>query len=118
MISGIKIQNVVVGTGIIAKRGDSVTIRYDLRLNKGENVQAGQVVRFIVGKRWVIPGLEYGVEGMQVGGRRIIRVSPHLGYRNEGVPGLVPANAVLVFDVEMLEIQEQISNTDQPQSGR
>jgi FKBP-type peptidyl-prolyl cis-trans isomerase len=49
---------------------------------------------------------------MRVGGKRIIRVSPHLGYRDEGLDGLIPANAVLVFDVEMLEVQEHVANTD------
>jgi FKBP-type peptidyl-prolyl cis-trans isomerase len=118
MVSGIKTEDVVVGTGTVAKKGDFVAIRYDLSLNKGESVQTGQVVDFIVGKRRVIAGLEYGVQGMRVGGRRIIRVSPHLGYGDKGVSGLVPASAVLVFDVEMLEVQEQTPKTDQPQSLR
>jgi FKBP-type peptidyl-prolyl cis-trans isomerase len=112
MVSGIKTKDVVVGTGTIAKKGDSVTIRYDLTLNKGESIQLRQVVSFVVGKRCVIAGLEYGVQGMRVGGKRIIRVSPHLGYRDEGLDGLIPANAVLVFDVEMLEVQEHVANTD------
>lgn len=45
-----------------------------------------------------------GVEGMQVGGLRRVRVSPHLAYGSAGVPGLIPANAVLTFEVELLEV--------------
>jgi FKBP-type peptidyl-prolyl cis-trans isomerase len=106
MISGVKTWDETVGTGDVAEKGDSVTIRYDLALNKGEKVQTGQVVTFVLGKRQVIPGLEHGVQGMRVGGRRVIRVSPHLAYREDGVPGIVPANAVLVFDVELLEVRQ------------
>ena len=50
-------------------------------------------VSFRIGEREVIAGLEYGVEGMRVGGRRRIRVPPHLGYREAGVPGKIPSNA-------------------------
>lgn len=106
MVSGIKIQERVIGTGPVAETGRVVTIRYNLTLNKGEIIQEGQAVTFTIGKRRMIAGLEYGVQGMRVGGRRIIRVSPHLGYRDVGVPDAVPANAVLVFELELLEVQE------------
>jgi FKBP-type peptidyl-prolyl cis-trans isomerase len=56
----------------------------------------------------VIPGLEYGVEGMRVGGKRRLRVGPHLGYREEGVPGVVPANAVLEFHVTLVGITSKV----------
>ena len=106
MVSGIKIQDKVIGTGSVAEKGRSVTIRFDLALNKGEMIQERQMATFTIGKRSVVAGLEYGVQGMRVGGQRVIRVSPHLGYRDVGVPGVVPADAVLVFEVELLEVQE------------
>ena len=54
--------------------------------------------------RNVIAGLAYGVEGMRAGGRRRIRVAPHLAYRDAGVPARIPANAVLIFDVALLHV--------------
>jgi FKBP-type peptidyl-prolyl cis-trans isomerase len=63
-------------------------------------------VSFKVGERVVIAGLEYGVEGMRVGGRRRIRVPPRLGYRERGVAGKIPANALLFFDLELLDVQD------------
>ena len=59
-------------------------------------------VTFTLGKRTVIAGLEYGVEDMCVGGKRSLQVSPHLAYREAGVPGIIPANAKLRFEVELL----------------
>jgi FKBP-type peptidyl-prolyl cis-trans isomerase len=52
----------------------------------------------------VIAGLERGLEGMRIGGIRKLRVSPHLAYRDTGVPGVVPPNAVLMFEIELLSI--------------
>jgi FKBP-type peptidyl-prolyl cis-trans isomerase len=54
----------------------------------------------------VIAGLEYGVEGMRVGGRRRFRAAPHLCYRDDGVASVIPSNALLVFAVELMEVRE------------
>jgi FKBP-type peptidyl-prolyl cis-trans isomerase len=54
----------------------------------------------------VIAGLEYGIEGMRVGGRRRLRVPPHLGYRDKGMSGKIPPNALLFFEVELLEVRD------------
>lgn len=61
---------------------------------------------FTLGARVAIAGLEYGVEGMRVGGRRRIKVPPHLGYREQGIAGKIPPNAILFFDVELLEVRD------------
>jgi len=50
----------------------------------------------------MFPGLFYGVEGMRVGGRRRLRIAPHLAYRQAGVPGLIPPNALLVVEIEIV----------------
>jgi FKBP-type peptidyl-prolyl cis-trans isomerase len=109
MPSGVKIRDDSMGTGRLAEKGSQVTIRFDLSLNRGDVLRTGEISTFTIGKRQVIPGLEYGVSGMRVGGRRRIRLSPHLAYRDRGVPGLIPPDAVLVFEVELLAVQE--SNT-------
>ena len=55
-----------------------------------------------VDREFMFAGLFYGVEGMRVGGTRRIRVAPHLGYREEGVPGIIPPNALLTVEVHVL----------------
>ena len=102
---GVEYEDVKVGDGASADRGARVDVRYNLTLNHGRLVQENQEYSFRVGKRRAIPGLEYGVEGMRVGGERRLRVPPHLAYRDRGVPGLIPANAVLEFHVTLLRIQ-------------
>jgi peptidylprolyl isomerase len=65
----------------------------------------GQPLHLHLGRREVIAGLERGLLGMRVGGRRRLVISPHLAYGERGVPGIVPPNAVLIFDVELLDVQ-------------
>ena len=107
MRKGIEIEELSVGNGIRAERGKTVTIRYIGFLNRGDKFQENITCTLRVGSWEVIPGLSYGVEGMQVGGLRRVRVSPHLAYGTAGVPGLIPANAVLTFEVELLEVLKE-----------
>jgi FKBP-type peptidyl-prolyl cis-trans isomerase len=99
---GVEFEDVSVGDGQIASRGASVEISYTLALNRGEIVESEKRYQFRLGERRVVAGLEYGVEGMRVGGERRIRVGPHLAYRDQAIPGKVPANAVLEFRVKLL----------------
>ncbi|HEY5609194.1 MAG TPA: FKBP-type peptidyl-prolyl cis-trans isomerase [Alphaproteobacteria bacterium] len=101
---GVEYEDLTVGAGPSAERGCAVEIGYSLVLNRGDRVQNDQRCSFRVGARAAVPGLEYGVEGMRVGGERRIRVGPHLAYRDTGVPGVVPANAVLEFHVTLLRV--------------
>ena len=102
-ISGLKIEDVVVGDGVMVEPGSTVTIEWSGKLNRGEEFGSGSVT-FRVGQRRIIAGLERGV-GMRVGGVRKLRVSPHLGYRDQAVAS-VPANAVLDFEVKVVSIKE------------
>jgi FKBP-type peptidyl-prolyl cis-trans isomerase len=99
----LKVEDVNVGTGATAERGTTVTIRWRGTLNRGDEFGSGEV-SFRIGERRVVAGLELGVVGMRVGGTRRLRVSPHLGYRDQAVPG-VPANAVLNFEVDLLDVR-------------
>jgi FKBP-type peptidyl-prolyl cis-trans isomerase len=101
---GVEYEDVKVGDGPTAERGARVEVRYSLFLSRGDQIQENQLYSFRVGKRRVIPGLEYGVEGMRVGGERRLRVGPHLAYRDHTIPGLVPARAVLEFYVTLLRV--------------
>lgn len=106
---GVEYEDLKLGQGAIAERGAKVEVRYDLFLNRGERVQENQHYSFRVGKRRAIPGLEYGVEGMRVGGERRLRVGPHLAYGDRPIPGIVPVRAVLEFRVTLLRVD---SGTD------
>jgi FKBP-type peptidyl-prolyl cis-trans isomerase len=105
MSKGVRIEEVRLGEGEVARKGARVTVRYDGFLNGGDAFQRGVTASFVLGRREVIAGLEAGVEGMRAGGHRRIRVSPHLGYGSRGVEGVIPANAVLTFDVELLAVK-------------
>jgi FK506-binding nuclear protein len=108
---GIEFEDLRVGEGAVAERGTDVEVTYTLSLNRGEIVQADHHCAFQLGRREVIAGLEYGVEGMRAGGERRIRVGPHLGYRDQLVPG-VPPNAVLEFRVRLVKVAVQRPGSD------
>lgn len=97
MRKDIYIEDLHPGSGPTAERGQSLTIRYSGWLNRGDKFQENVTITFRVGSREVIPGLSFGVEGMRVG---------KLAYGATGVPGVIPANAVLVFEVELVEASD------------
>jgi FKBP-type peptidyl-prolyl cis-trans isomerase len=105
VLSGLEIDDALIGDGPIAERGSRVTVRYTGYLNRGEVFQRNVDISFTVGERNIIAGLSHGVEGMRVGGRRRLRLGPHLAYRDRGVPTVVPPNAKLTFDVELLAVE-------------
>ena len=108
-ISGLKITELILGQGKLAEQGKVATIHYRGFLNRGEEFRSsyalGEPTSFRIGKRQVIAGLEKGIVGMRVGGKRRIRVSPHLAYRDESVPG-IPPNAVLIFEIDLIDVQD------------
>ena len=106
MSKGVRIEEVVLGEGAVARKGARVTVRYDGFLSGGDAFQRGVTTSFEPGRREVIAGLEAGVEGMRGGGRRRMPVSPHLGYGGRGAGGVIPANPVLIFEVELLAVEE------------
>ena len=107
MRAGLKVEQEVIGDGPVAEVGDRVTVRLEIRLNRGELVQSLDDYTFVIGKRDVIAALEYGVEGMRVGGHRNFRAGPHLCYRSEGVAGTIPADAVLCLDIHLFKCERQ-----------
>lgn len=102
ILSGIKVTDLVMGSGTVAERGSKVTIEWRGCLNRDDEFGCG-CASFRVGKREVIAGLDQGIVGMKVGGTRKIRVSPHLAYRENGAPG-IPPNAVLEFEVKFISV--------------
>jgi len=106
--SGLTYQDVVAGTGAEAKKGDDVSVHYTGRLMDGTQFDSSkdrnQPFDFPLGAGQVIKGWDEGVAGMKVGGTRKLTIPPSLGYGARGAGGLIPPNATLEFDVELLGI--------------
>ena len=103
---GLYFRDLITGTGRTAHRGDEVTVRYGGRLADGRSFTAPEEppATFKLGAGTVIQGWERGLSGMRVGGLRQLVIAPYLGYGSKGA-GLIPANAVLVFDVELVSVK-------------
>ena len=105
IILGIKLGSEFEGSGPRVKKGDTVRVRLNGWLNQGEPVQENYVGEIVVGSRVAIPGIEYSLEGMKQGGKRKVKISPHLGYKETGVKDLIPSNAVLIYEIEVLDVK-------------
>ena len=107
--SGLQYWDIKVGTGEEAKSGNHVKVHYTGWLTSGKkfdsSVDAGKPFDFTIGRGDVIKGWEEGVTGMKVGGKRQLRIPPQLGYGAQGYPGVIPANATLVFDIQLLKVE-------------
>jgi FKBP-type peptidyl-prolyl cis-trans isomerase FkpA len=117
--SGIKelqIVDAVTGSGAEARPGRVVRVHYtgwlfdaakaDKRGNKFDSSKDnGQPFEFNLGAREVIPGWDQGVAGMKVGGKRVLTIPPDMGYGAGGAGGVIPPNATLVFEVELLDVR-------------
>jgi peptidylprolyl isomerase len=102
-------SDTVVGTGAEAVSGKKVTVHYVGKLPDGTVFDAsakhGQPFTFTLGAGQVIKGWDEGFAGMKVGGKRTLIIPPDYAYGAAGVPGAIPPNATLIFDVELLEVQ-------------
>ena len=91
-----------------AKVGDTVLVHYTGKLEDGtvfdSSVERGVPFSFTLGENRVIAGWEQGILGMKVGEKKTLNIPPELGYGAMGVPGVIPANATLIFDVELVDI--------------
>ena len=101
---GIKLISESEGNGSPVKKGDKVTVRLNGWLNQGDVIQENDICEIIVGSRTTIPGIEYSLEGMKPAGKRKVKISPHLAYRDNGINNLIPPNAVLIYEIEVLDI--------------
>ena len=111
--SGLKIIDTKVGTGPSPKTGQICVMHYTGWLYengaKGKkfdsSVDRGQPFEFPIGTHRVIPGWDEGVATMKVGGKRTLIIPPELGYGARGAGGVIPPNATLMFDVELLAVK-------------
>ena len=106
--SGLKYEDLVEGDGAEATAGQRVSVHYTGWLTDGSkfdsSLDRSAPFQFMLGKGMVIRGWDEGVQGMRIGGKRKLTIPPQLGYGAQGAGGVIPPNATLVFDVELLAI--------------
>jgi FKBP-type peptidyl-prolyl cis-trans isomerase FkpA len=106
--SGLIIEDITAGEGAEARAGQTVSVHYTGWLTDGRKFDSSKdrndPFQFPLAARHVIAGWDEGVQGMKVGGVRKLTIPPNLGYGARGAGGVIPPNATLVFEVELLEI--------------
>ncbi len=109
MSNGLNIEDLAVGNGAEATSGKRVEVHYTGWLTNGtkfdSSVDRGKPFTFQLGAGQVIQGWDRGVAGMKVGGKRKLTIPPDLGYGARGAGGVIPPNATLVFEVELLAVK-------------
>jgi FKBP-type peptidyl-prolyl cis-trans isomerase len=109
-IPGLKIKDLVVGKGKVAKPGNNVTVDYTGKLVNGtvfdSSTKPGRTpFQFVLGGGQVIKGWDLGVAGMKEGGTRVLTIAPELGYGSRDM-GAIPPNSTLIFKVKLIKVQQ------------
>jgi FKBP-type peptidyl-prolyl cis-trans isomerase len=107
--SGLRYRDELVGGGAEATKGSHVSVHYTGTLENGSKFDSsrdrGKPFEFVLGTGTVIQGWDEGLQGMRVGGRRQLVIPGNLGYGARGFPPVIPGNATLVFDVELMGVR-------------
>jgi FKBP-type peptidyl-prolyl cis-trans isomerase len=107
--SGLEYIEVEPGTGAQAESGKTVSVHYTGKFQDGKvfdsSVSRGEPIKFPLGAGRVIKGWDEGIALMKEGGKAQLVIPPHLGYGESGAGGVIPPNATLVFDVELISVE-------------
>lgn len=107
---GLIIEDIECGDGEEAVKGQLITVHYTGTLEDGTKFDSSkdrdQPFQFVLGAGMVIKGWDEGFAGMKVGGQRKLTIPPEMGYGEAGAGGVIPPNATLIFDVELLAVEE------------
>ena len=107
--SGLEYIEIEAGTGAQAQAGKTVSVHYTGKFPDGKvfdsSVSRGEPISFALGQGRVIKGWDEGIALMKVGGKAQLIIPPELGYGEHGAGGVIPPNATLVFDVELVEVK-------------
>lgn len=110
--NGLAVQDIVVGTGKTAENGDTLNAKYIGKLSNGtvfdsSDAHGGQPFTFQIGSGQVIKGWDLGLLGMKEGGKRKLTIPPELGYGERGAGGVIPPNATLLFEIELVSVTKK-----------
>ncbi len=107
--TGFTAQDVLVGSGEIARAGDTVSAHYVGQLTNGKvfdsSLDRGVPITFTLGVGQVIRGWDEGIVGMRAGGKRILTIAPDFAYGDQAV-GAIPSNSVLIFEIELVAVEK------------
>lgn len=110
LIMDLVITDLQQGTGKEAVKGKEITVHYTGMLEDGtvfdSSVTRKQPLTFTLGVGMVITGWDQGFDGMKEGGKRKLTIPPHMAYGSHGAGGVIPPNATLIFDVELLQVED------------
>jgi FKBP-type peptidyl-prolyl cis-trans isomerase len=104
-VTELVIKDSKVGTGAEAQAGNLITVKYTGWLKDGTKFDSSDAFQFTLGAGRVIKGWDQGVEGMKVGGTRVLYIPPDLAYGEQGSPPKIPPNATLKFKVKLLAVE-------------
>jgi peptidylprolyl isomerase len=107
--SGLEYSETLAGTGAPAVAGKTVRVHYNGKLTNGKlfdsSYSRGEPIEFVLGAGRVIKGWDEGIALMKVGGKATLTIPPHLGYGERGAGGVIPPNATLIFEVELVSVK-------------
>lgn len=109
MDAQLKVEKYQEGSGAQAEKGRMVRVHYVGTLPTGEQFDSsrdrGEPIEFPLGVGYVIPGWDEGIAQLRVGDRAKLTIPPYMGYGAAGVPGVIPPNSTLIFDVELVDVR-------------